>query len=121
MAMGFQLLIGALPLMVIAWTLEEPQDIIWSNRFLFALVGLSLPGTALVYWLWFRILEKVPLNHANAFAFLIPIFGLSMGVLLYGEEIGWFEASGVALTLLGIALVSRTIRIRATGSDQIDG
>ena len=121
MAMGIQMLIGALPLLVIAWAFEQPQEIIWSSRFVFALVSLSLPGTALVYWLWFSILEKVPLNRANAFSFLIPIFGLSMGVLFYGETMGWSEAGGIALIVLGIVLVNRTIRIRAMGPSQIGG
>ncbi|MDA1098582.1 MAG: DMT family transporter [Proteobacteria bacterium] len=116
MAMGLQMLIGALPLAAIAWAFEEPQDIIWSTRFLFALVGLSLPGTALVYWLWFSVLERVPLNRAIAFSFLIPIFGLSMGVLFYGDTIGWTKAGGIASTLLGIVLVTRTIRVRAASA-----
>ena len=115
------MLIGALPLLVIAWAFEQPQEIIWSSRFVFALVSLSLPGTALVYWLWFSILEKVPLNRANAFSFLIPIFGLSMGALFYGETMGWSEAGGIGLTLLGIVLVNRTIRIRPMGPSQIGG
>ncbi|MFQ5468602.1 MAG: DMT family transporter, partial [Kiloniellaceae bacterium] len=115
MAMGFQLLIGALPLLVFAWAFEQPQNIVWSDRFLFALIGLSLPGTALVYWLWFSILERAPLNRANAFSFLIPIFGLSMGIMFHDENMGWWEAGGIVLTLLGILLVNRNIRLRATG------
>ncbi len=112
MAMGFQLLIGALPLMVVAAISERPGDITWSSQFLFALVGLSLPGTALVYWLWYSILKKVPLNRANAFSFLIPIFGLSMGVLLYGETIGWLGITGIILALSGVVLVNRNVRVR---------
>tara|TARA_R110001606_G_scaffold279791_1_gene428344 strand:- start:703 stop:1554 length:852 start_codon:yes stop_codon:yes gene_type:complete len=114
MAMGFQMLIGGLPLLVIAGAIEQPQDIIWSSRFLFVLVGLSLPGTALVYWLWFSILEKVPLHRANAFSFLIPIFGLSMGALFYGEALSWSDVGGIVLTLLGIVLVNRTSRASAS-------
>lgn len=110
MAMGFQMLFGGLPLLVIAWGYEEPLDVAWSSRFLFALIGLSLPGTALVYWLWFTVLEKVPLNRAIAFSFLIPILGLSMGVAFYGETIGWSESGGIVLTVLGIVFVNRTIR-----------
>jgi len=112
MAMGIQMLIGALPLLAIALVFEQPQDVIWSSRFLFALVGLSLPGTALVYWLWFSILQKVQLNRANAFSFLVPIFGLAMGVFFFGETMGWPEAGGIALALLGIFLVSRDTRVR---------
>ncbi len=105
--------------MVVAWTFEQPQDVTWSTGFLFALMSLSLLGTALVYWLWFSILEKVPLNRANAFSFLIPVFGLSMGVLFYGETIGWLEAGGIALVLGGIILVNHTIQIETKDSCHI--
>lgn len=107
MAMGLQMLIGGLPLMVGAFALEDPWAVVWSLRFVLILASLSFLGTALVYWLWISILETVPLNRANAFSFLIPIFGLTMGALFFGEALGWPEALGIALTLLGIGLVTR--------------
>lgn len=121
MAMGFQMLIGGLPLLAAAWAYEQPFNVVWSGRFLFALIGLSIPGTALVYWLWFSVLERVPLNRANAFSFLVPVFGLSMGVALYGETIGWSEFVGIAMTVLGIVFVNRTNQIRAFCSNQTKG
>lgn len=107
MAMGMQMLIGGLPLLVAAWALEDPGTVIWTPRFVLVLASLSLLGTALVYWLWASILEKAALNRANAFSFLIPIFGLAMGALFYDETLGWPEFIGIALTLLGIGLVNR--------------
>lgn len=107
MAMGIQMLIGSVPLFVGAWATEAPWAIVWSPRFVLILVSLSLLGTALVYWLWVSILEKVPLNRANAFSFLIPVFGLAMGALFFGETLGWPELAGIGLTLLGIGLVTR--------------
>tara|TARA_R110000868_G_scaffold143822_1_gene362407 strand:+ start:13917 stop:14810 length:894 start_codon:yes stop_codon:yes gene_type:complete len=107
MAMGLQMLIGSIPLILGAWAMEEPTAIRWSFKFVAALLGLSLFGTALVYWLWFSVLEKAPLNRANAFSFLIPIFGLTMGTLFYGESLGWSQLIGIALTVLGVGLVTR--------------
>lgn len=116
MAMGLQMLIGSIPLALGAWATEDPASIEWSITFVFALLSLSLFGTALVYWLWFSVLEKVPLNRANAFSFLVPIFGLTMGVLFYGETLGWSQLAGIALTILGVALVMRHgTRLRAAG------
>ena len=63
--------------------------------------------SALVYWLWFSVLEQAPLNRANAFSFLIPIFGLTMGALFYGETLGWPQLAGIAFTILGVGLVTR--------------
>jgi len=113
MAMGFQMLIGGVPLALAAVLYEEPQNVIWSLRFILILAGLSLFGSALVYWLWVSILEKTPLNRANSFSFLVPVFGLAMGVMFYDETLGWVEFTGIGLTLLGIALVSRNYKTAA--------
>ncbi|MEO1169464.1 MAG: DMT family transporter [Pseudomonadota bacterium] len=107
MAMGLQLLIGSIPLIFVAWVTEDPAIIQWSLPFVGSLLALGLIGTALVYWLWFSILENTNLNHANAFSFLIPSFGLAMGVLIYGEALGWIELIGIALAILGVSLVVR--------------
>jgi len=112
MAMGAQMLIGAVPLLAGAWALEGPWEITWSVRFVLILASLSLPGTALVYWLWASILARSPLSRANAFSFLIPIFGLAIGGLFYGETLGWAEVIGIGLTVLGIGLVGREERAR---------
>ena len=116
MAMGLQMLIGSIPLALSAWTMEDPTSIRWSLTFVGAFLGLSLLGTALVYWLWFSVLEKTQLNRANAFSFLIPIFGLTMGFLFYDETLGWPQLVGIALTILGVGLVTR----RGTRSLEVD-
>lgn len=107
MAMGFQLLIGGVPLGLLAWVSEKPETTVWSLDFVLILLSLSLLGTSLVYWLWFSVLEKVQLNRANAFSFLIPIFALTMGFSFFGERLGWLEIGGIGLALLGIVLVNR--------------
>ncbi len=107
MAMGIQMLIGGVPLAIAAFAFEQPLGVIWSPRFILILAALSLFGSALVYWLWVSILQKTPLNRANAFSFLVPIFGLTMGAMFFGETLGWPQFVGIALTLVGIALVNR--------------
>lgn len=107
MGMGAQLILGGVPLALAAVIIESPSTVQWSLRFTGALLALALLGTALVYWLWCSLLESVELNKANAFSFLIPVFGLAMGVALFGEHIGWHEAAGAGLTILGLDLVVR--------------
>lgn len=106
MAMGIQLLIGSIPLAIGASIIEQPMTINWSFAFVGILLVLSLAGTALAFWLWFLVLEKTLLNRANSFSFLVPIFGLSMGVLFYNETLGWPQFIGIALTIIGVALVT---------------
>lgn len=50
--------------------------------------------------MWYRILAQVRLNRANAFGFLVPIFGLALGMIFYQESFGALVAMGAVLTIL---------------------
>jgi len=115
-AMGAQLLIGAVPLAVASCALEDPTAIQWTPVFTGTLLSLALFGSALVYWLWFSALETVPLNQANVFNFLVPVFGLAMGALFYEENLSWIQLSGVGFVFLGIVMVNLT-RMSPANSD----
>ena len=104
-AMGLQMLIGTLPLAIAAFVVEEPSTIQWTPTFIMSLLVLAMAGSALVYWLWFSALETVPLNRANAFSFLIPVFGLTLGALIYNERLSLLQTIGIVMIFLGIALV----------------
>ena len=105
-AMGIQLLIGSIPLSIAAFFMEDQSTVQWSPTFIASLLGLALFGSALVYWLWFSVLETVALNRAIAFSFLVPIFGLAIGAMFFGERLSGIQFSGIALAILGIAIVN---------------
>jgi|TARA_R110002124_G_scaffold17867_6_gene74260 drug/metabolite transporter (DMT)-like permease len=105
-AMGWQLVIGSLFLAVIAVFTEDISAVTWNTPFVVSLFGLALPGTALAYWLWYRVLGQVELNRANAFSFLVPIFGLSIGIIFFHESVSILTSAGVILAILGIVLVN---------------
>lgn len=105
-AMGWQLVIGSVFLAGIAIFTEDISAVTWNVPFILSLFGLALPGTALAYWMWYRVLGQVELNRANAFSFLVSVFGLSLGAVFFQERIGFLTATGIGLTLLGIVLVN---------------
>ena len=110
MAMGFQLLLGAAPLSLLSVLTERVSSLVWSIEFILVLVVLSVLGTSLAFWLWFAALEQVDLNRANAFTFLVPLFGLALGAVFFGERLGWAQAAGAVVVVLGIVLVQRDTR-----------
>jgi len=112
-AMGLQLIMGSFFLALIAIVTEDPSTVEWSPTFLFSLLGLSLPGTALAYWLWCHVLKTTELNRANVFSFLVPIFGLVMGMVFYEETYGLVVLAGIGLILTGITLVNWPQKDRA--------
>jgi drug/metabolite transporter (DMT)-like permease len=107
MAMGFQLLIGAVPLALLSMLTEDISVLTWSTEFVIILVALAVIGSSLAFWLWFEALERVELNRANAFTFLVPIFGLMIGAAFFSEGLEVVQIVGVILVLTGILLVQR--------------
>lgn len=104
MAMGFQLLIGVAPLALLSMLTEDVWSLTWSTDFVVVLVTLSVFGSSLAFWLWFEALERVELNQANAFTFLVPIFGLMIGAAFFNERLEAVQIAGVVLVLTGILL-----------------
>ena len=105
-AMGWQLIFGAIVLWVIAFLSENQSEINWSTNFIISLLGLSLLGTALAYWLWFKVLENVDLVFANSFSFLVPAFGVLMGVFIFDETFDMHSAIGISIIFVGIILIN---------------
>lgn len=119
-AMGYQLLIGALPLTAAALIYENPLSIEWTTTFITALFALSLFGSALVYWLWFSALAAVELTRANVYSFLVPVFGLTIGFLFFDERFSAFQLVGIALILLGIVVVNRVTDVKTVTDNKIN-
>ena len=115
MAMGSQMLIGGIPLTLAAFLYEDPMSVTGSWNFVLILLAISLFGTSLAYWLWSEILRTTDLSRANAFAFLVPGFGLAMGAAFFGETVGLLTGLGILVTLLGIA-VTNTDRVEPLAS-----
>lgn len=117
-AMGWQLLIGALPLGVLAVSIEDIGSIDWSWRFVADLIVLSVLGTSAAFVLWFDLLRRSTLSQLNVFTFLTPIFGLIMGVAFFAEQLHVLELAGIGLSLLGIYAVSRPAKVTACAQAQ---
>ena len=105
MAMGFQLLIGSMALGVLAVSTEDLRSMVWTGDFVIILVVLSTLGTSAVFWLWFSTLRHVALSRAVAFTFLVPLFGLVIGGVLFDERLGQVEILGASLIVAGILAV----------------
>ncbi len=106
-AVAVQYIFGTIPLAVAALLVEQPSAITWSPSFIASLLGLALLGSAFVYWLWFTLLERIPLSHANSFTFLTPFIGFAIGVAFFGERPSLAVAIGLLLAAAGIVLVER--------------
>jgi drug/metabolite transporter (DMT)-like permease len=108
MAVGWQLLLGSVPLLVAGLLFEQQQAVHWDGMFLFVLLILSLLGTAAASVLWFFLLRRAALGRLNTFMFLTPVFGLLLSLVLFGERFNAWEIAGTALVLSGVWQMTRS-------------
>lgn len=101
---AWQLTLGALPLLAAAQWLEPGQEITWTPSFIAALTFLAVPGTAFALALWYWLVQREPVRRLAGFMFLVPIAGLALAWVFFGETVSGLQAAGVAVTLVGILL-----------------
>ena len=103
MAVGQQAGAVAILLIPAAFTLPERSVPVVVGL---AILGLALLSTAVAYLLYFRLIENVGPTSTVTVTFLVPVFGLLFGVVLLDEPFGVGTILGLAIILLGVALVT---------------
>ena len=96
----------AATLILFPFALFEAPTAHWTVPGDVSLLGLAIVSTSFAYLLYFRILQKHGPTETLTVTFLIPIFGVVWGHLLLGEPIGIGTVVGLAVVLVGIALVT---------------
>ncbi len=75
-----------------------------------SLLMLAVVGTALAFIVYYRILEETSATYLSMVTYLVPAFGLFLGVIILGEQPGWNAYAGCALILLGVMVVNGVFR-----------
>lgn len=68
-------------------------------------ISMGVTATALPFLLYTKGLTRLETSRASITATLEPIVATGIGILLYGEPLTLFKASGIALVLLAVALI----------------
>ncbi|UYV38883.1 DMT family transporter [Rhodobacteraceae bacterium D3-12] len=101
-----QLAISAVLLMLVAPffgpLVRELGPIHWA-AFAFQTFAVASFG----YLFWFFLLKRYPASAVASFSFLSPVFGVGLGWLLLGEEIGIEVVGGLVFVAVGITLINR--------------
>ncbi len=103
----WQMLIGALVLLAIAYSQGEhwPAHVgalQWAWFF-----WLAIPGSAASFGLWFLALRKGGATRSSGYLFLAPLFTVLMSDLILGTSLTWQQAAGGVLIGLSLWLVNR--------------
>jgi len=81
------------------WTMS-PGGVAW-----IAVVTMAIFCTALAFLIYFRILATAGATNTLLVTFLFPLSALVLGVVVLGEQPQWTALLGMALILIGLAVV----------------
>jgi len=81
------------------WTLR-PGAVAWG-----AIVVQAVIGTALAYWLYFRILKTAGATNLLLVTILMPPVAMLLGAVVLGERFSWSAFVGLGLIFLGLVAI----------------
>ena len=58
------------------------------------------------YGLWAHLLRRYPASLVAPYSLLVPVFGIVSSAIMFGERFGVVRLFGMALILVGIAVVA---------------
>ena len=100
--------VGFALVMVATLTLvfERPFEVNVTPEAWFSVVWLGLFGSGLAYLVFFRILGRWGATRTSMVAYLLPVFGITLGALVLNEPVDARLLIGTGLVIGGIALVN---------------
>ena len=102
---AWQMLLGAAALVILAMAVPE-RPTAWTVPYMGILAFMSIASTALCWWLWIYILDRVPAWEASLSVLGTPVVAILSSRLLLGEAFKATEISGIVLIGSGLALLS---------------
>ena len=97
-------LIGGMVLAAVALVVEGVPHIAWTGRFILVLAFLGLVATAATTLAWFVEARRCPLSLLTVWMFLVPVFGLLIGIVALGERPDAWTGVGIVLVLVSMWL-----------------
>lgn len=89
------------------FSLPAPSWMAWAS-----LLGLAILGTALAFVVYYYVIERTSATYVSMVTYLVPIFGVTLGVAVLDEQPGWPAYIGCMLILVGVMTVNGLFRYR---------
>ncbi|MDO9597304.1 MAG: DMT family transporter [Azoarcus sp.] len=94
-----------------AW-LFEAGEINWTHDFLFALIWMTVPVSVGAVSLLYVMIRRGEISRVASIFYLIPVSAAVTAFVLFGQTIETSALGGIALTALGVLLVSKPAGVR---------
>jgi O-acetylserine/cysteine efflux transporter len=102
-------LVAPLPALLLTYLLGDPSliDAVASAswRSLLSVIYLGTLSTGIAYAAWGYLLARYPAAIVTPFALLVPCTGILASAIVFGETYPPLRYSGIALVMLGIAII----------------
>ena len=115
----FQVGFGLLITSVLAFVLERPLELTLEPQAFLAVVWLGLLGSGVAYLVFFGLLGRRGAGGTAVVAYLLPVFGVTLGVLVLHEPLDGRLLAGLGLIVGGIALVNSRIGLGRFGPNRL--
>lgn len=102
----FQVGIAFVIVLVLAFVFERPLETQLTRDGLFAIVWLGILGSGFAYLAYFRLIGDWGATRTSMVAYMLPIVGIGLGVVVLGETVDIRVLAGTALVIGGVALVN---------------
>lgn len=83
------------------FSLAAPSWMAWGSLFV-----LAVFGTAVAFVVYYRIIEQTSATFVSMVTYMIPVFGIGLGVMVLGEQLDWNAYLGCGLILVGVMIVN---------------
>lgn len=101
---GWQLLLGGLMLLPIAWAFDAPLPVLSAAQ-ITAYVYLASFGTLLAYLLWFNGIAKLSPVAVSSLSLLSPLTAALIGWIALGQSLSAVPLTGFIIVLLSVLAV----------------
>jgi drug/metabolite transporter (DMT)-like permease len=111
LVMGWQLLIGGIPV-VLGASLLEPLTAVYgvSRSVMLTLIFLVFFPIIFCHWAFFRVIQIFPANVAALSTLCIPVIGVFSSALLLGDPLKVYELAALGLVVVSLGLTSLSKR-----------
>jgi drug/metabolite transporter (DMT)-like permease len=103
---AFQVIFAFTITTVLAFAIENPLAASITPAAAFSVVWLGLFGSGMAYLLFFRLLSRWGPTRTSLVAYLLPVWGIVLGVAVLQEPVDGRVLLGTALIVGGVALVN---------------
>ena len=102
---AWQMLIGGVALGLLALVVPQ-RPIVWNAAFIAGLAYSAVLASAVAWWLWSIVLQRLPTTVASVSSLGVPVLSVLLAWWLLHEQPSPLEATGIVFVLLGLLAVS---------------